>query len=284
MTSRGRIIGSFLWLLGAGVSAVVLTALVSGLWATLLLANLQTSSSVPWAAVVMAALLWLIWQYAGGRWGPRQTSRARHAYLRAKRVSAPVFTMALVAGACSLVALMGIWIVLFQSGLMRGNRLPDFSPYPTLTVVALVMMASVVGALTEEAGFRGYFQVALERECSAPVAITIAALALAPGHGATQGFAWPTFLFYLLVDGMLGVIAYLCDSVWPGVFVHASGLLIFFTLVWPFDSMRPLGGNAITDGWFWLHSVQATIFSVLAALAFRRLARVAKNRAGELAT
>jgi membrane protease YdiL (CAAX protease family) len=191
--------------------------------------------------------------------------------------------MALVSGACSLVALTGIWIVLFQTGLMRGNQVPDFSHYPTLTVVAVLMMAAVVGAFTEEAGFRGYVQVALEREFSAPVAIAIAALALTPGHGVTQGFAWPTVLFYLLVDVMLGVTAYLCNSVWPGVAIHANGLLIFFAFVWPFDSRRPLVGNAVTDWWFWVHAAQALVFSVLAVLAFRRLSSVAKPRNADVA-
>ena len=31
-------------------------------------------------------------------------------------------------------------------------------------------------------------------------------------------------------DVMLGVTAYLCNSVWPGVVVHTSSLVIFFAL------------------------------------------------------
>lgn len=278
MTNGRSIVSRFLWLFGAGVLTLVLTTFASGLWAALLLLNLRTSPAIPWATVAMAVALWIMWQYAGGRWWPTRTARARRAYLRANPVSTRVFTLAIVAGACSLVALTGIWIVLFQTGLMRGNRVPDFSQYPTLTVVVVVVMASLVGAVAEEAGFRGYLQVALEREFSAPVAIAIAALALAPGHGATQGFAWPTVLFYLIVDVMLGVMAYLCNSVLPGVAVHAGGLLIFFALVWPFDARRPLAGNAMTDWWFWLHAVQAAVFSVLAILAFRRLASLVENR------
>jgi membrane protease YdiL (CAAX protease family) len=231
----------------------------------------------------MAVLLWVMWQYAGGRWWPSKTSHARRAHLRANPVSGPVFTTAVVAGASSLTALTGIWIVLFQTGLMRGNRLPDSSQYPTLTVVAVLVMASLVGAFAEEAGFRGYLQVVLEREFRAPVAIVIAAVALAPGHGITQGFAGPTVLFYLLVDVMLGVTAYLSNSVWPGVAIHASGLLIFFVLIWPFDSLRALGENALTDWWFWLHAVQAAVFSCLSILAFRRLANVVKNRNASVA-
>jgi membrane protease YdiL (CAAX protease family) len=189
-----------------------------------------------------------------------------------------VFGIALIAGGCALAALTGLWIVLFQTGLMRGNPLPGFSQYPTPTVVAVVTMAALVGAFAEEAGFRGYLQVALERQCSAPVAVALAALALTPGHGLTQGFAWPTVVFYLLVDLMLGAIAYLCNSIWPGIAVHASGLLLFFAFVWPFDVGRPLAGHALTDSWFWLHAAQTLVFSVLTLLAFRWLSRVDKSR------
>jgi len=283
MTSGALRISRFLLMLGTAVAALVLTTFVSGIWAALVVVNLQRNPIAPWSTVVMAVLLWVMWQYAGGRWWPRKTSHLRRAHLRANPVSGRVFTTAVVAGAFSLTALTGIWIVLFQTGLMRGNQLPDFSRYPTLTVVAVLVMASLVGAFAEEAGFRGYLQVVLEREFSAPVAIAIAAVALAPGHGITQGFAGPTVLFYLLVDVMLGVTAYLSHSVWPGVAIHASGLLIFFVLVWPFDSLRPLGENALTDWWFWLHVVQAAVFSWLSILAFRRLANVVRKRNANVA-
>jgi membrane protease YdiL (CAAX protease family) len=283
MTSGALWNRRFLLLFRTAVSALVLTTFVSGLWSALVLVNLQRNPIVPWSAAVMAVLLCVMWQYAGGRWWPSKTSRLRRAQLRANPVSGRVFMTAVAAGASSLTALTGIWIVLFQTGLMRGNQLPDFSQYATLTVVAVLVMASLVGAFAEEAGFRGYLQVVLEREFSAPVAIAIAAVALVPGHGITQGFAGPTVLFYLLVDVMLGVTAYLSNSVWPGVAIHASGLLIFFVLVWPFDALRPLRENALTDWWFWLHAAQAVVFSWLSILAFRRLAHIVKNRNANVA-
>ena len=264
-------------LVGIGLLVLVVTTGEQGIWSALLVINHERRPTIPWAVAVMAVVLWILWRYAAGRWWPSGTSRIRRAYLRAHHVSARVFAIAVTAGACALVALAGLWIVLFQSGLMRGNRLPDLSPYPTSTVVAVLLMAALVGAFVEEAGFRGYLQVALERELSAPVAVAIAALALTPGHGATQGFAWPTVVFYFLVDVMLGVTAWACNSVWPGIVVHTTGLLMFFTLVWPFDSGRPVFGHALTDPWFWLHAVQALMFSGLAVLAFQRLRYAAKE-------
>jgi membrane protease YdiL (CAAX protease family) len=174
----------------------------------------------------------------------------------------------------SIVALTGLWIVLFQLVKVPGNRLPDFSSYPLLTVVFALLMASIVGAVTEEAGFRGYLQSVLEREVSGPAAIVSAALLLAPGHGLTQGFVWPTLLFYFFVDVMFGVTAYLTKSIRPGIVVHTIGLLTFFTLVWPSDATRRLVSESGADTWFWVHIVQVLLFTLLAILAFRRLAQV----------
>ncbi|HXZ85799.1 MAG TPA: CPBP family glutamic-type intramembrane protease, partial [Myxococcota bacterium] len=231
-------------LVGAAVLALLGTVLASGVWVGLLIANLRTTPALPWAPVATAGVLWSAWRYANG-WGlPRRTSAARRALLRARRVEPAAFALALVAGGLALVALAALWIVSFQTGLMRGNALPDFSRFPLQTVAAVVAMGAVVGAVTEEAGFRGYLQSLLERHCSPRVAILLAALALAPGHASTQGLAAPTFGFYLLVDAMLGVTAFLCDSILPGMVVHAAGLAAFFALIWPGDASRPVGAAA----------------------------------------
>src|SRR5438270_11521589 len=105
----------------------------------------------------------------------------------------------------------------------------------------------------------------------------IAAMVMAPEHALTQGFVWPILLFYLCVDMMLGVAAYLTQSIVPGLAVHSIGLLTFFTLVWPYDTHRRLVWESGADAWFWLHVAQALIFTALALLAFRRLAGVTKR-------
>jgi hypothetical protein len=71
----------------SGALAFVLTVVAGGVWTVLLISNVATSPAIPWAVVVMALLLWLMWQYLGGKWGPRSTSEARRRYLRAKPVS-----------------------------------------------------------------------------------------------------------------------------------------------------------------------------------------------------
>jgi membrane protease YdiL (CAAX protease family) len=200
-------------------------------------------------------------------------------------VSGRVFAWALVAGGLSVVALTGFWIVLFRLVKIPGNTLPDFSKYPLLTVALVIGMASLVAAVTEEAAFRGYFQGALEGEVGGPAAIVISSLTMAPGHGLTQGFLWPTLLFYFFVDVMFGTTAYLTNSILPGMVIHSLGILTFFTLVWPSDPTRRSVWEDGADTWFWIHTAQAIIGTTLATLAFRHLARVTETeRVGRTAS
>jgi membrane protease YdiL (CAAX protease family) len=260
-----------------GALAFVVTVVAGGIWIILLISNGAISPAIPWAVVVMALLLWLMWQYLGGKWWPRSTSEARRRYLRARPLSGQVFAWALVAGALSIVALVGFWIVLVQLVKLPARVFQNFSGYPLVTVVLVLVMSSLVSSLAEETGFRGYFQGALEREVSGPTAILIAALVIAPAHGLTQGFLWPTLLWYFCVDIMFGVIAYLTGSILPGIVVHSAGLLIFFTLVWPYDPQRRLVWETGAITGFWINLAQAIIFTALAILAFRQLARFTKR-------
>ena len=253
--------------------AFALTALAGGIWTVLLAANLATSAAVPWAVVVMAALLWALWRYLGGAWRPRRTADARRQLLRARRVSAPTFAWAVAAGLLAIVALAGLWVVLFQLARLPARTLLDYSRYPFLTVALALVMASLVNAVAEEALFRGYLQGTLEGRVGGLAAILITMLLMAPEHAVTQGFVWPTLLFYFAVDVMLGVTAYLTQSIVPGIVTHSVGLLVFFTLVWPGDMLRRFIGQFDANAWLWIHSAQVIVFAALAILAFLQLAR-----------
>ncbi len=266
-------IGAALW---TGVFAVLMTAVVSGVWAALLIANLRLSPAIPWSAAIMALLLWALWSFLGGRWGASRSGEARRRLLRAGPLSPRVMASALIAGLCWIVFLAGFWIVLHRLVAAPANRLPDFSRTPLVMLIATLAMASLAGAVAEEAGFRGYFQGTLERQGLGWVSILVSALVMAPEHALTQGFVWPTMLFYLLVDAMLGALAYITGSIRPGIVVHAVGLLVFFAVVWPHDKQRGLIWTHGPDLWFWVHAGQAVVFAMLSGVAFVHLARLAK--------
>jgi len=259
-----------------GAFALLLTVVTSAIWSALLVTNLRTSPRVPWSALIMAAVLWIGWRYLSGRSGSHSRSPLRRNRLRARPVSRRTLAWALVAGLLSIASLAGLWIVLHQLIHTSNSTLPDFSRYSLPVVAVVVAMGALSGAVSEEAGFRGYFQGALESRFGAPVAIAMSALLILPAHGLTQGFAITTVLFYLCVDAMLGAIAYLTQSILPGIAVHFIGLVVFFTMVWPNDAARPFVATQGADRWFWIHLCQAIIGAAMSLIAFRRLRNLAR--------
>jgi membrane protease YdiL (CAAX protease family) len=178
-------IGRVLW---TGVLAIGVTTLVSGAWSGLLLVNLKVSPAIPWAVVIMGLILWALWSGLGGGRGPERTKATRKALLRAGHLPPKVLAWAIIAGVLSIVALAGFWIVLHQLVASGANALPDFSKLPAITVTLTLAMAALAGAVSEEAGFRGYFQGALERCGIGSWAVVVTALVMAPVHTLTQGF------------------------------------------------------------------------------------------------
>jgi membrane protease YdiL (CAAX protease family) len=278
MEKEGSFATRALSIIGFGLLAFAITILAGGIWSALLVTNLQRSPAVPWSVPVMGLLLWLMWSYLGGKGWPQSTSDARRHYLRANRRSARTYLWSFAAGVLSVVALAGCWIVLFRLVKMPPNALPDVSSYPRMTVALMILMGSLVAPFMEEAGFRGYFQVALEREFRGSVAVAVSSLVFALAHFA-HGILWPKLLVYFLVGVAFGATAYLTNSTLPAIVPHIIGDLTFFTLVWPHDAARRLVFDSGTDIWFWIHVAQAIVFTLLAVSAFQRLARESRQDA-----
>jgi membrane protease YdiL (CAAX protease family) len=260
------LIDRFRTVLWSGIVAFLILAVGQGIWGPLAFLNLKTTPAIPWAVLIMAPVLWLLWRFLGGE--------ARRNYLRANAVPGPVFAWALVAGALSIVAFAGYWIVMFQLFKMPGNLVPDTSKYPLWTLVALLVMGSLAAPFSEEAAFRGYAQVMLERKFRGPVAVVISSVMFALAH-LTQGFLLPKQFVYFLAGLTLGTIAYLTKSILPGIAVHIVADMTFFTMVWPYDTTRRLVSEGGADAWFWIHVAQAVVFTALAILAYTRLADAA---------
>ena len=259
-------------LIGFVLIVLVLTLAPGGVWAGLLGANLKTGMAIPWSIPAALALLWVAWRYAGGE-RPWPVSERRRAQRRANRLPAPILALALAANAAALISLAGFWIVMKELGAGGVNRVPDFSGYPPYVVVLVLGCAAVVGGAAEEVGLRGYLQQRFEGLAPWPVAVLLTALVAAPAHALTQGFVWPTLVFYLLADVTYGVTAYLTDSILPGAIAHVAGLFVFFAVIWPRDAARPQVTLAQADPAFWGQLALVGAFGALAVWALARLAR-----------
>jgi membrane protease YdiL (CAAX protease family) len=266
----------------AAVASLAVAALGSLTWGPLLIANTILSPRLPWSVAAEAVALLLTWLFLGGRGWPRRTSAARRALLRARVVAPRAFAWAAIAGGLSLAALAGLWIVLVELTGAGGNpTLLSTARYPVLLVVLAIVMGSLVSPLTEEAAFRGYGQVLLERRFRPAVAVALSSLLFALYHGPTQGFAPSKILFYLTVGVVFGTTAYLTRSVLPAIPVHIAGDLLFFTLIWPHDAARPLVRTHGADAAFWLLCAGVVVLGALAVAAFRRLRLAAGPGGGE---
>ncbi|HEY1605771.1 MAG TPA: CPBP family intramembrane glutamic endopeptidase [Allosphingosinicella sp.] len=267
-----RILG-YLGLAGFAIGAFVCSLLPGGVWAALLSANLRTGIAIPWAVPAALALLAVGWRFAGGQSPWRSEIRA--AYRRANPVSARAFGWAMLANAFALAALGGLWILLHHLVRTHGNPVPDFSAYPLPVVGAVLACAAIVGAVGEEVALRGYLLGRLQRRAPWPVAVALVALIAAPGHALTQGFVWPTLLFYVLADLTYGITACLTDSILPGIVAHAAGLFVFFAFIWPHDASRSL--TTLDNNGLWTSIGQVALSGALAVWAFSRLARTAAS-------
>lgn len=272
MNTRSSFVTRTLNLLAMAVLAFFISEIAGGVWSFLLISNLRSSPTIPWSVLTMAVLLWLMWKYLGGSGWPSMTSELRRQDLRANQRPLSTYIWALLAGALAVGSLAGIWIVLSQLVKMPPNALPDVSSYPRITIALMVLMASLVAPLMEEAAFRGYLQVALEREFRGSIAVVLSSLVFALAHY-NHGLVWPKFLVYFLTGVTFGTIAYLTNSTLPAIAPHMFGDLTFFIFVWPHDATRRLFSESGGDRWFWVHAAQAIVFGVLSIWAFRQLAK-----------
>jgi membrane protease YdiL (CAAX protease family) len=271
MSTFGRKMRAFL------VSAVLaFLILMAGQipWSVLLSINFRNGpSAVPWSVAAMAIVLWLLWQYLGGKGWPHSTSETRRRYLRANHVPAEPYAVAVFSGVLAVISLAGVWIVLFRLAKTPANALADSSKYPLMTVVLVTVMSSLVSPISEEIAFRGYCQKILEGRFSGLTAVALSSTLFMLAH-ANHGLYWTKLSVYFLAGLMFGAIALLTNSILTTLPVHIVGDVTFFALIWPKDAGRVLVSVGGTDNWFWIHVAQAVLFGALALLGFRRLAKL----------
>ncbi len=262
---------AFVW---AAVLAYFIALAGQGIWTGMLTLNLASTPAVPWSVPIMAVVLWGIWQYLNG-WGwPRRTAETRRSSLRASRLPGEVLGWAVLAGGLSITALAGYWMVMAKLVRMPGNGLANGSNIPALTTVLAIAMGSLVSPILEQAGFFGYGQSFLERRFPKIAAVLIIAVFYAFGpHPPAGGVVWPRLVFYFLTGLTFSTLAYITQSILPGLIVHILGILAFFTLVWPYDPSRVLVSQGGLDANFYAYLLQGILFTVLAILAFRKLRR-----------
>jgi membrane protease YdiL (CAAX protease family) len=265
---------------------VVIRAVVTGclvclagtiVWSVLLGLNLKLAPSIPWAVPVMAVLLWAYWRYLGGKGWPRSTADTRRASLRVHTLSGSLWVWALATGLLSVASAVNLQLVYARLVRVPLETLPDLSRYPFLTVLGALVMSAAVAGFMEEAGFRGYMQVPLERRYGPVAASIVVAIVFCVWHF-SHGFAYtvPRLPYYFAISIIYSAIAYLSNSLLPLVTIHASGDALGFLYVWlrGMPHAKPLLWQSGSDAALWTELGLGLLFGLLAIGAYRKLASV----------
>jgi membrane protease YdiL (CAAX protease family) len=252
-------------LLGLAVAGVPTT-----IWALLASINLKLTPGIPWSVPVMAGVLWLYWRYLRGEGPNARLAAYRKEHLRAKELTPRVWRWALIAGGSAVAAVWALFAAL--RGLMHmANPANDIARIPLLTIIAAIVMGSAVAGVTEEAGFRGYMQLPLEKAYGPAMAIATSSVVFTLVH-LTHGVGILPFLpFYLVVAVVYGLLTLLTGSILPSMTLHFIGDVMMIGL--QYVAARE---GAVTPATGRIAIGPAVAFIALAAfsvMAFRSLTR-----------
>ena len=217
--------------IGAGVLVLLAGSLPIGVlraW------NLNVGIAVPWSVLPVALYLWAYWQFISGRWGGSAVALHRRKNLRANALSPRVWGASLVAGVVGFGALVSL-----LAFVARLVRLPASSPIvtppdmPVVTALSLLVMASIVAGVTEEAAFRGYMQGPIERRYGLALAVLVSGtffgLLHFPTHPADVLWMLP---YYVAVSAVYGALTWAANSILPALVLHTVGDIVVLTRWW----------------------------------------------------
>ena len=196
--------------------------------------NLRLAPAVPWAIVPMVLYLRIYWQFIGGAIGPRDSAEWRRLNLRAHSVSGHMWGLSVLAGLLGFAALLALLAVMQRLvDLPQSPAVPTAAGMPFITLFLLLVMASIVAGVTEEAAFRGYMQTPIERQYGVIVAILVNGTMFGLLHFPNHPTAVLTMLpYYIGVAAVYGGLTWATDSILPALVLHAGGDVFSLTRLW----------------------------------------------------
>jgi|SRR6185503_5730229 len=250
-------------LTGFGVSSVGVS-----LWSVMLAAL-----PGPWPILPMIPILWLFWKFFSGRFGSSEGSIVRRESFRLTKLPRPAWKWGL-AGA-------GLFVITVQASFVITFRLVDFpvakftadykqlDTFPLWQAFAIIIMSSIVAAIAEETGFRGYMQAPLEKRYGTATAIVVTSVVFTAIH-LSHSWAPPIWPHILFASVLLGILAYRTGSLIPGIIGHAI-LDVFDYSVWWTDLTGGFQKRTIFQTGIDLHFMVWVLLFAIALLGFFRV-------------
>jgi len=188
----------------------------------------------PISLIVISAYLFLYWKFFSGSWGPKKTAEIRKKYFRAGSLSPKLWKWSLLLAILFVLVFQSGFVVifrLFQFPADLFNQGFGFEALPLWTAWAIIILAALSAALTEEVGFRGYAQVALEEHYRPFPAIIIISVMFVLFH-LNQAWALPALLQLFAAGLFASAFAYASGSILPGIISHFIIDIVNFSYWW----------------------------------------------------
>jgi membrane protease YdiL (CAAX protease family) len=228
--------------------------------------------------------MFFYWKYTRGAWWPRSTALSRFQNSRANDLSGDVWAAAIGAG------ILGQWsILLFQNVYSRLVTLPqqsteELNGIPVFSLTIFLIMSAIVAGVVEESAFRGHLQAPLERRYGPVAAILITGLVFSFAHFTHKEVTFVLIPWYLGVAIVYGTIAYMTNSILPGLVLHAGGNIFSgLTAIAAGRSERQLSKKAPPliwesgpDSMFWVSVFVFILVAGAATAAYIGLKRLSK--------
>jgi membrane protease YdiL (CAAX protease family) len=270
-----------MWLKAIVIGFLILEISVR-IWGQLASLNISTTPSIPWSCGVMLIILWLIWKYLNGNWFPESTQETRRLWMRANALKPEKriwgWSSAVLLGLILIqLIFISMRLVEFPSG--QIGQIERLGKFPIWTTISFFIMISLVAGIIEEIAFRGYMQKPMETAYGPKTAILIVALFFTLIHLPNVTIAPQLIPLFFVGSIGWGILAYLTNSIIPGVVIHT--LVDLAGYFWTWNNLEPAKSMASesiirngADTSFIFQALMAVLTLVFLIFSFYKLSRI----------
>jgi membrane protease YdiL (CAAX protease family) len=193
--------------------------------------------------------------------------------------------MALIAGVLGLTAIMLLQGVMARLVTLPQQHNVEALHFPFVSLLLWVLMGSIVAGVVEETSFRGYMQGPIERRHGPVSAILLTGCLFGFAHFTHPEVGLSLMPYYMAVAAVYGALAYLTNSIFPSMVLHAGGNILSALALfgqgrseWQASSSQTrLVWESGPDASFWIAIIAFLIVGSVAVGAYAALARVAQK-------
>jgi membrane protease YdiL (CAAX protease family) len=209
----------------------------------------------PWSVLAMIPVLGVYWKLFTRRYVGRALQLG----------AALLFVLIVQASFVVTFCLIPFPAERFTADYKQLETLPKWSAW------ALIVMGSIVAAICEETGFRGYMQAPLQKRYGPGVAIVATSVLFTLIH-LSHSWALPILPHIFGASVLLGLLAYRSGSLIPGIIGHAI-LDIFDYAFWWTTITGKIDRKTIVETGVDAHFIVWALLLVAATIAFFRTIR-----------